>query len=259
MPVLDYSKINTWTDVNIIKPFYEKRIEKIQELNLKKVLKRKNPYLFRAKNIDNSGDFVSYVLGAFLSSQEETLFGNSMEKLAIYINSLIFDGSKAEEKKFGSVDLIFSKDNKVYIVGIKSGIHWGNSDQINRMKNNFKKAKEILKSEGEKKEIIAINGCVYGQDTKPFKLDTKDSSKNYYKLAGQAFWELISGDTELYKKIILPLDEETKRQDIHFKKMYAQKQNEMIKEFSDEFLTKSNSIDWNKIIEFVSKSQSRKT
>ena len=120
------------------------------------------------------------------------------------------------------------------------------------MKSNFKVAKEILKRNGVKKEVIAVNGCIYGKDNKPFK-QCADTKENYYKICGQEFWELISGDNELYKNIILPLDKEAKKRSDHFKEVYAEKSNEMIKDFSDNFLTKKGAIDWEKMIDFVSK------
>lgn len=252
MSKLDYAEINEYIANSVMKPFYESRIEKLSDLNLLTILKRKNPYLFKAKNIETSGEFIKYILDAYLSSQEETMFGNLLEKLAIFICNKTYDGRKAQQGVLKSVDLEFERDKKYFIVGIKSGIYWGNKDQIDRMKSNFKIAKSILKKAGMKKEIIAVNGCIYGKDNKPFK-ENDDPQQNYYKICGQEFWELISGDNELYKKIILPLDKEAKKRSDHFKEVYAEKSNELIKDFSDTFLTRKGSIDWEKMIDFVSK------
>lgn len=174
-----------------------------------------------------------------------------MEALAIFICKKVYKGRKAEEGVLKSVDLEFIRDGKYHIVGIKSGPNWGNKDQVDRMKSNFKTARAILKKKGIK-NIVAINGCVYGKDSNPFK-ENKDVEQNYYKVCGQEFWELISGDSELYKQIILPLDKEAKKRSEHFKEAYSSKSNEMIKDFSDNFLTKKGLIDWEKIIDFVSK------
>lgn len=249
---IDYQLLEKYVDEVIMKPFHEKRLEKLNKLKLNHVLKRKNPYLFKAKNIETAGDFIRYLLDAFLSSQEETIFGNLMENLAIYISEIVYDGKKAEENKYKSIDLIFKKGNKTYIVGIKSGVYWGNSDQISRMRNNFKNAKVLLREEGVKNEIIAVNGCMYGKDTKPFK-DNLDKEKVYYKYCGQVFWELISGDSQLYKTIIKPIDEEAKKREESFKKAYIGKTNELTKDFIENFLNVDGLIDWEKIIDFVSK------
>ena len=54
--------------------FHQNRLEKLKKLKLKDVLKRKNPYLFKVKNITTAGDFIKTILDAYLSSQEESLF-----------------------------------------------------------------------------------------------------------------------------------------------------------------------------------------
>ncbi len=56
--------------------FYESLLEKIDGLDIVKIMKRKNPYLYRAKAIENASEIVSSVLDAFISSSEETIFGN---------------------------------------------------------------------------------------------------------------------------------------------------------------------------------------
>ncbi len=175
-----------------------------------------------------------------------------LEKLAIFVCNIEYGGKKSKEGFLKSVDLEFERDNKYYIVGIKSGVYWGNKDQIDRMRSNFKIAKKLLKREGITKEIIAVNGCTYGKDNKPLKINSKPDL-NYYKICGQEFWELISGDNNLYKDIILPLDKESRKRNEYFKKVYAEKSNEMIVEFSENFLDRKSSIDWEKIIDFVSK------
>ena len=60
----------------VVAPFYGKRLEGLRALRLANVLKKKNPYLFKAKNIEFAQDLVRGIIDAFLSSQEETIFGN---------------------------------------------------------------------------------------------------------------------------------------------------------------------------------------
>jgi len=252
MKKLDYEKLNAFIASDIIQPFYKIRIDRLTKAKLNNVIKRKNPYLFKAKNIETAGDLAKNILDAFLSSQEETIFGDLMENLAVHICQQVFDGKKAEEGKYRSVDLIFERDKKIYIVGIKSGPNWGNSDQVNTMRKNLKKAKQILRSELGKREIIAINGCMYGRDNQPHKVNKRDPELSYYKLCGQPFWELISSDSELYRKIIQPLDKEAKKRDESFKDLYVKKINEMTKNIVGLFCTKNN-LDWNKIVDYVSK------
>lgn len=254
MKKVNYEKVEKFIASDVIEPFYRKRIEKLKNIKMKDVIKRKNPYLFKAKNIQTAGDLVKDILDAFLSSQEETIFGDLLEKLAINVNKSIFNGEKAEEIKFRSIDLIFKRDNKVFIVGIKSGPNWGNADQVNTMRKNLKEAKGILREAGEKSEIVGVNGCIYGKDNVSLKKHKSDSELDYLKLCGQKFWELITGDNDFYKKLIQPLDREVKKQDDLFKETYVAKINEMTKDLIELFYTKNN-LDWDKIVEYVSKAK----
>ncbi len=230
-------------------PFYENRLNNLKQLNLHGVLKRKNPYLFKAKNIEVAGELVKSIVDAFLSSQEETIFGNLLEGFAIYVSKSVCGGFKSELK---SVDLEFMRDGAYHIVGIKSGVNWGNSDQVNKMRDNFKAAREILRGRGVTNEIVAVNGCIYGKDNVPFK-QHKDADKQYYKYAGQEFWHFISGDHQLYQEIIRPIDNEARQKDEAFKKAYAAKVNEMTVAFTRDFMTDDHQIDWGRLVDYVSK------
>lgn len=233
---------------HVITPFYENRLNNLNQLSLHGVLKRKNPYLFKAKNIELAGDLVKGVVDAFLSSQEESIFGNLLEGFAIYVSRTLYGGFKSELK---SVDLEFRRDGVYYVVGIKSGTNWGNSDQVNRMRDNFKVARQLLRERGHD-EVVAVNGCIYGKDRQPFKTHS-DPDKQYYKYAGQDFWRFVSGDDELYREIITPIDEEARQKDETFKRAYSAKVNEMTQEFIKDFMTPANQIDWLKLVDYVSR------
>jgi site-specific DNA-methyltransferase (cytosine-N4-specific) len=245
---------------HVITPFYNIRLEKLNKLELKSVLRQKNPYLFKAKNIELASDLVKSIVDAFLSSQEETIFGSLLEGFAIYVSSTLYGGFKPENMP--SVDLIFERDDKYYIVEIKSGTKWGNATHINAMKNNFQKARKNLRVDGVTKEIVAVNGCIYGKDNRPLKDKIKikgngvideEPDRIYYKYAGQEFWRFISGDDELYREIIAPIDNEARQKDETFKKAYAAKVNEMTQDFTANFMTADNQIDWIKLVDYVSK------
>ena len=51
MKKLDYKKLNTFIASDIIQPFYKIRIDRLAGVKLSDVVKRKNPYLFKAKTL----------------------------------------------------------------------------------------------------------------------------------------------------------------------------------------------------------------
>ncbi len=178
-----------------IKEFHSKRLESLSRLRLNDVLKRKNPYLFRAKALETAQDLVKSILDAHLSSQEEGIFGGFLEQLAIFVSQLCHGGKKSSS---AGIDIELDQDDVRYIVSVKSGPNWGNSQQIERMKDNFRRAKRVLGTNRSKMAVVAVNGCCYGRDDNPDKGE-------YLKYCGQRFWEFISGDSGLYVKLIEPL------------------------------------------------------
>ena len=225
-----------------IELFHQRRLRNLLSLSLSKVLKRKNPYLFKAKNLLTAHDLVKSLLDAHLSSQEEGIFGSFLERLAEFINGEVYGGRKSSAEGMG---LEFEKGRARYIVAVKSGPNWGNSQQINRMKDNFKKAIKILRSTGAKTNIVAVNGCCYGCDDDPDKGD-------YLKLCGQRFWEFVSGDTNLYTDIIEPLGHRAKERNEKFMEEYGKVINKFVLDFSRKYCDSGGSILWVKLVEFNS-------
>jgi len=240
MQQLNQSDVVSFVEENIGE-FHQRRLDSFQILKLTQVLKRKNPYLFKAKNINVAHDLVKMPLDAHLSSQEETIFGEFLEKLAIFVCEKVFDGRKSTAE---GIDLEFSRDSVFYIVSIKSGPNWGNSSQIKRMVENFKQAKRILRTGNAKANIQAINGCCYGQDNKPDKGD-------YLKFCGQDFWEFISGNDRLFIDMVEPLGYRAKERNEAFLAEYTRILNLFTKEFMDVFCV-DGVIDWNKLVHFNS-------
>ncbi|HOB71198.1 MAG TPA: PmeII family type II restriction endonuclease [bacterium] len=233
--VVDYVEKN-------IGVFHQKRIKCVDGLKLKDVLKRKNPYLFKAKNVTTSEQIIRGIVDAYISSNEETIFGDWLEGLAIFINGKVYGGRKSG---IAGIDLDFEKDGIRYIVTIKSGPNWGNNSQIKRMKNDFVTAKKTLRTSNSGLVVMPINGCCYGKDAKPDKGD-------YFKYCGQRFWEFVSGDKDLYIEIIEPLGHKAKERNEEFQKSYSKMINKFTKEFSNEFCMDSGEIDWEKLVRFNS-------
>lgn len=234
MPLLEQAR--QFVQERIAPDFHDRRLASLEKLKLDAVLKRKNPYLFKAKAITSAPDLVKQLLLAHLSSQEETLFGAFLESLAIHICAHAHGGVKSTTE---GIDLEFSRDHTRYIVSIKSGPNWGNSSQIKKMIQNFNQARRIA---GPKAHVIAINGCCYGRDGQPAKKD------NYFKLCGQDFWHLISSEPLLYQEIIEPLGHEARRRNDEFEIAFGRLHTRFTAEFTRDFCLPNGAIDWDKIV-----------
>jgi len=171
--VIDYVEHN-------IGSFHSKRLQRLDSIKLSDILKKKNPYLYKAKNILTSEQFIKNILDAQIISSDETIFGDWLEGLAIFINQKVYGGVKSGIK---GVDLEFENQNIRYIVSIKSGPNWANSTQITKMIADFNSAKKTLRTSNSQLNIVAVNGCCYGIDNKPDKGE-------YYKYCGQNFGNL---------------------------------------------------------------------
>lgn len=227
--------------------FHDKKLAKLKALTLESILRRKNPYLFKAKRTQTANDFIKAVLDATVSSGEETVFGNFLEKVAIHICQQIFDGRKSGIK---GLDLEFEDGRDKYLVSIKSGPNWGNDQQIKAMIRNFNEARKTLHTSGGGKglNIRFIEGCCYGRDNSYEK-------GTHQKLCGQRFWELISGGSEtLYTDIIEPIGYKAKERNEELEEIYTAKLNDFTAQFVTRFC-QNGLIDWIKLVDYNSGKQ----
>lgn len=241
MKTLNIDDVSQYVEQNI-GIFHQKRIQCLDGLKLSQVLKRKNPYLFKAKYMLTAEQIVKGLVDAYISSNEETVFGDWLEGLAIFINGQVYGGWKSG---IIGIDLEFDNAGKRNIVTIKSGPNWGNSSQIAKMKADFNTAKKTLRTGNSQLNIIAVNGCCYGRDNQPDKGD-------YYKYCGQRFWAFVSGDDNLFTDMIEPLGHKAKEKNDSFLTSYSQMVNKFTKEFINGFCKENGEIDWDKLVRFNS-------
>ena len=225
-----------------IATFHQKRIQSLDKLELSEVLMRKNPYLFKAKYSLTAEQIVKSLVDAHISSNEETIFGDWLEGLAIFINNKVYDGRKSG---ITGIDLEFDNGGQRYIVAIKSGPNWANGSQIKKMKADFITAARTLRTSNSQLTIVAVNGCCYGRDNKPDK-------GGYFKYCGQRFWEFISGDSTLFTTIVEPLGHKAKERHDDFVTSYSQMINKFTRDFANSFCKANGEIDWEALVRFNS-------
>ncbi len=225
-----------------LETFYTTLIEKIDRLNIQKVMKRKNPYLYRAKAMQSASEIVDSVLTAFVSSSEETIFGNCFfEPIAIAASG----GNKALAE---GIDIMLQDDenNTIYAIAVKSGPSVFNADSKKRQEQNFVAASKLAQQ--VKARYEAYIGYCYGR-----KSDSgRGKPKMYQELAGKRFWAELTGDEEFYIKIIDYMGTMPEQYIAEYKESYNKAANRLVREFSNGFCKEDGSIDWEKLVEFNS-------
>jgi len=202
-----------------------------------------NPYLMLIRNELLASELIRNRLNVYLFELEDKLLNNLLIDLAIFICERVYNGRKSSAE---GIDLEFKKDKTTYIVSIKSGPNWGNSEAVKKMISNFNSARKILRTSNSKINVIAVNGCCYGRNNKPYR-----EKGDYFKYCGQQFWEFISGNENLYTEIIEPLGHKAKERNEEFMVAYAQIINKFTLDFMKEFCI-DGKVDWEKLVKFNS-------
>ena len=235
-------KVVTEAIATALETFYNNLIAKIDELNIQKIMKRKNPYLYRAKAMQNAAEIVESVLTAFVSSSEETIFGNRFfEPIAIAASN----GNKALAE---GIDIMIQdkEENVMYAIAVKSGTSVFNADSKKRQEQNFMSAGKLAQQ--AKARYEAYVGYSYGKK----KDSGRAKPKIYQELAGKKFWAKLTGDEEFYKKIITFMGTLPEQYVAQYQESYNKAANRLVREFSNIFCKDDGSIDWEKLVEFNS-------
>lgn len=220
--------------------FYKSLITNIDKLNINKIMKRKNPYLFRAKAMNGAAQIVDALLSAFVSSSEETIFGN------VFFEPIATVAAQGRKALAEGVDIMVERDNTIYAIAVKSGTSVFNANSRKKQEQNFMAAQKLARQ--AKKRFVPIVGYGYGKKNPT----NRGLPKFYTELAGQAFWEELTGDDEFYIKLIRFMDKLPKKYVEDFDAAYQKAANRLVKDFTNEFCLEDGTIDWEKLVRFNS-------
>ncbi|MFF0830242.1 PmeII family type II restriction endonuclease [Brevibacillus sp. NPDC003359] len=218
--------------------FYRRRIEKITTLKLKDTLARKNPYLYKSLGIEKASDIVEEILKAYMSSSDEGIFGDAFfEPLA----EIVSGGHVGDTE---GVDVIIEDKSNHKAIAVKSGTNVFNADSRKKQAENFAKLRARIAKRG--KLFDAIVGYGYG------KKETDLNKQGFRELAGQVFWEEITGDEYFYLKIIHLIKEKPLQHLPEYHKEFNAAVNRFTFEFMREFCNEDGTINWEKLVKFNS-------
>lgn len=244
------SEIKNFVEKHICE-FHDARIKKLEQIRLKELLKKKNPYLFKAKNMLTAGEFVTSILEANLSSSEEEIFGEFLEHLAVFVAAKTLDAKKSSTR---GIDIEYQIGTTRYLLAVKSGLNWGNSSQWSALKEDYKAAKKVLHQSRSMGDIKCILGVCYG------KAKTIADKQGFItQICGQSFWHSISGKKDFYTEIIEPLGYKAKELNVAFKERKSEIINKFSGEFIEEFCDRSGKINWEKVVIYNSSNMTTET
>jgi hypothetical protein len=176
-------------------------------------------------------------LDAFVSSSEETIFGNIFfEPIAIIVSG----GNKSSA---GGLDIDVVKQGVYHSISVKSGTSVFNSSSKNNQEIKFQKARQRVAT--KKVAFDAIIGYCYGRKGKP---SANAAPHIFRELAGQEFWEELTGDSNFYLDLLRFIGNNPSKYTQRFMTSYTNALNRLECAFLNNFCASDGSIDWEKVL-----------
>ena len=223
----------------LLDSFYLQRLKRISEIKIKDIMKRKNPYLYKAIGVTKASEIIEEVLKAHVSSSDEGLFGNVFfEPLAKFVSGGTVSPSEG-------VDVSLETTSAYTAVAVKSGPNVFNSQSKKRQETDFKSLEKRINK--LRKHFEPIVGYCYGN-----KKQRAENETYFKELAGQDFWQRLTGDDTFYIKIVQMMKEKPQRHADAFRLAFDSTVNKFTGEFINMFCFPDGSIDWIKLVEFNS-------
>jgi len=189
--------------------------------------------------IQKASEIVERVLTDFISASDETIFGDAFFEPVARIVS----GAKTSDAE--GVDFVTESDDRISVVALKSGPYPYNASQKKRQSQEFLAVRSRLYK--LHKQFDPILGHAYGRlKSEP----TKD--RVYRDRSGQAFWTEITGDPDFYLKLISLMKDAPTRHRKEYTPAWDAAINRFTAEFIKDFCFPDGSIDWEKLVQFVS-------
>jgi hypothetical protein len=228
-----------------LREFYRRRLAMLGKLKLREILSRKNPYLFKALGIEIAAEIVQQILLAFVSSSDETIFGDCFfEPIA-----LLASGGKVSDG--AGVDFVIETRQRYTAVALKSGPNIFNASQRKRQNQEFNELRSRLYK--IHKMYDPLLAYAYGR-----RRSEPSGQTIYRERSGQEFWSEITGDSDFHLTLIRLMKDIPSRHKKEHLEEWAAAVNRFTVEFSKDFCFAGGKINWDRLVEFVSKPRERR-
>jgi len=232
--------------VDCLDNFFKRKLEIVRSFSLREALLNCNPYSLAINGNENASEIVEELLKAHISASDETIFGNAFFEPIARIAS----GGKASDAE--GVDFVTESDDRISAIALKSGPYPYNASQKKRQSQEFLAVRSRLYK--LHKQFDPILGHAYGRlKSEP----TKD--RIYRDRSGQAFWTEITGDSDFYLKLVRLMKNEPAEHRKEYAPAWDAAINRFTAEFIKDFCIPDGSIDWEKLVRFVSEEKAPKS
>jgi len=219
------------------------RAAHMAELELNFLLSDSNPYLDRVVWRESASQIIDSLIDGESSSLDERLFDDFLSSLAVFVSEEKCEGEKSG---INGIDIELQRGDTRYLIVVRPRNLPDNSFQYEGLAEDFQRAVKVLKKSKTVGEIQPTIGICYGR-TK------RRNNGAFLQVSGQDFWELISGEPDLYMDIIEPIGYRAREFNDEFIMKRDHTLNRMVREFTEKFCTADGKIDWQKIVTHVSK------
>lgn len=231
----------------LLNTLYLKRFGALEALTLGRLL-NKNPYLYRALGMADSSEFVMQLMVAFVSSSDETIFGNDfIEPLAVFAAKYGTHGDGSVRTVTvgagAGQDIAIETATAYLAISVKSSKNIFNSQSAKGQDSEFSALQARLKKLN--KAFRPIIGYGYGR-----KMERKASTVE--KLAGQVFWEMLSGEADFYLRISRAMEHFAGEHGAAYRTQFEEKHQQLLREFMLEYVETTGKIQWDRVVAFNS-------
>ncbi len=181
-------------------------------------------------------------LAAHITSSDETIFGQ------VFFEPICRALCGKRTAGVKGVDFVIETETIYEAIALKSGTNIFNSDASYKQAERFKEHERSLRATaGFDKRFVAIMGCAYGRAN-----SDPTAAREFYKLAGQAFWEKITGSSDFYLQFINLMRDDPEKHAARFRAAHATAMTRLKDEFLKLFCDSSGNILWEQLVAFNS-------
>lgn len=195
--------------------------------------------------MNSAAEMVRDVMTAYISSSDETIFADEFfEPICKAVSKQVPNVAGAR-----GADFVVETEDSYEVIALKSGPNALNSSQVEKQNEHFEAIARSVRAtlRGLRKQYIPVMGCGYGRvNSEPTK------ARRYFKLAGQAFWERLTGDQDFYLKLSQLMKNDPDQHKRAFSESWAKAENRFVRDFAERFCAKDGSILWDELVQYNS-------